>query len=779
MASVTGSAAGSVVEDAESLELHELLIDVCKESGAPVAEAERIYKVLKKNWMDRRQAILERSTDEWVGQLGLPLGLFTFIKRRLQNSGYSASLAVAAAIAQKTIQEDEPFKDPHPVFSNDNERVHSFSESIAVEFDSGKTSLGLQDKVALEAKRLLSKVENQAQQRFRHPKNRHREPRTREVRNFGRFIPPFPAAGRPPPGSVIPPRTDIAGVGPMVVGPLDLPQGHLPSEADFQDEAALLGLVSSDTANESAPNVKDKAANKATENTLKKGMSPDITNKAHPSSALEWTGDGNESNHAASSNSSAPGGNMDEAASVDVATSEPAPGMDKEASVSGDDWGNSKWEGWIDYGNKSDSNGWDRSNWQSKGWQDWGWQGVWRGSPTRKIATLRQVADCPGGHGLHEFVTADDRWGCSLCEQRQPTGIKMFGCRECDYDVCTACRLDACGHVTGGKLPMEMDDSKSHKRLIVEQGQQWPTALRKAGTDGARVKLSDVNNAGSVPQQSSTQVGYISSSRQEKGTSKYRLPRNQRVTSTSMTLASDGLMPQMAVEDEMGDLPLKFTKEYYLNLPVIRPTSLLMQFVTMHASGQYSSMSVQSHNPILNWAYETGAGTHGTFKFKAHCSFMLSGQVKMYAGGWKPNKKAAEADCAAGVLEAFAVDPQMYGGRIFRQLVANQSNQEEKLRESTVVSDVHLRIAMRFKKLIQPNQSLIEWTYNADPGCDQKFQAMARVFLLQENPPEVLAPPEVFVGDWLVGKKAAARNTCLQIQNYLVTVERLEAGLVA
>ena len=47
-----------------------------------------------------------------------------------------------------------------------------------------------------------------------------------------------------------------------------------------------------------------------------------------------------------------------------------------------------------------------------------------------------------------------------------------------------------------------------------------------------------------------------------------------------------------------------------MNLPVIRPTSLLMQFVTMH--GQ---CTVQSHNPILNWAYETGAGTHGTFKF--------------------------------------------------------------------------------------------------------------------------------------------------------------------
>ena len=53
---------------------------------------------------------------------------------------------------------------------------------------------------------------------------------------------------------------------------------------------------------------------------------------------------------------------------------------------------------------------------------------------------------CPSGHGLREFRTPNGSFGCDLCGHpgQFPRGTTMWGCRECNHDVCRACRQRAC-----------------------------------------------------------------------------------------------------------------------------------------------------------------------------------------------------------------------------------------------------------------------------------------------------------------------------------------------
>lgn len=52
---------------------------------------------------------------------------------------------------------------------------------------------------------------------------------------------------------------------------------------------------------------------------------------------------------------------------------------------------------------------------------------------------LKNVAKCPNGHPLVEFVTHHHNFGCDECDASQPLGARLLGCRACNYDVCTKC----------------------------------------------------------------------------------------------------------------------------------------------------------------------------------------------------------------------------------------------------------------------------------------------------------------------------------------------------
>ena len=58
---------------------------------------------------------------------------------------------------------------------------------------------------------------------------------------------------------------------------------------------------------------------------------------------------------------------------------------------------------------------------------------------------LHTKKKCANGHGLIRFETTHNGFACDLCtaknEQRQSISVSsiMYGCNECDYDICTSC----------------------------------------------------------------------------------------------------------------------------------------------------------------------------------------------------------------------------------------------------------------------------------------------------------------------------------------------------
>eukprot|EP00808_Paulinella_micropora_P006456 g79812.t1 len=46
---------------------------------------------------------------------------------------------------------------------------------------------------------------------------------------------------------------------------------------------------------------------------------------------------------------------------------------------------------------------------------------------------------CRAQHALRSFTTPNSGWFCSSCEEMQKKDARMYGCRECDYDLCKAC----------------------------------------------------------------------------------------------------------------------------------------------------------------------------------------------------------------------------------------------------------------------------------------------------------------------------------------------------
>lgn len=44
--------------------------------------------------------------------------------------------------------------------------------------------------------------------------------------------------------------------------------------------------------------------------------------------------------------------------------------------------------------------------------------------------------DCPGKHGLERFTTTHSSFCCDTCRCYMQVGVWMWGCRQCDWDVC-------------------------------------------------------------------------------------------------------------------------------------------------------------------------------------------------------------------------------------------------------------------------------------------------------------------------------------------------------
>ena len=65
---------------------------------------------------------------------------------------------------------------------------------------------------------------------------------------------------------------------------------------------------------------------------------------------------------------------------------------------------------------------------------------------------------CANGHGLIRFETPQDGFGCDLCSQPMPTDTVMYGCNECNYDICIRCEENT---LRVGEI--KQDDDKEEK----------------------------------------------------------------------------------------------------------------------------------------------------------------------------------------------------------------------------------------------------------------------------------------------------------------------------
>lgn len=58
-------------------------------------------------------------------------------------------------------------------------------------------------------------------------------------------------------------------------------------------------------------------------------------------------------------------------------------------------------------------------------------------------AQVTEWMQCPSGYKLAEFQTKADGWSCSECDKkggkRFAAGTTMYGCEQCNYDVCKQC----------------------------------------------------------------------------------------------------------------------------------------------------------------------------------------------------------------------------------------------------------------------------------------------------------------------------------------------------
>eukprot|EP01083_Nonionella_stella_P289880 986438_1 len=49
------------------------------------------------------------------------------------------------------------------------------------------------------------------------------------------------------------------------------------------------------------------------------------------------------------------------------------------------------------------------------------------------------MAQCPGWHGLKKFSTSHRGYTCDSCSKKMGLYYEMWGCRSCNYDLCSSC----------------------------------------------------------------------------------------------------------------------------------------------------------------------------------------------------------------------------------------------------------------------------------------------------------------------------------------------------
>eukprot|EP01084_Bolivina_argentea_P064995 118489_1 len=86
--------------------------------------------------------------------------------------------------------------------------------------------------------------------------------------------------------------------------------------------------------------------------------------------------------------------------------------------------------------------------------------------------------NCPGQHGLTQFITDHDGYRCDICKNKCNEGVQLWGCRTCNYDACMECKPS---DPEPGAAEPEIDDGDTKGDDIVTCRQKHPLVVELLG----------------------------------------------------------------------------------------------------------------------------------------------------------------------------------------------------------------------------------------------------------------------------------------------------------
>eukprot|EP00494_Astrolonche_serrata_P032608 UN32877 len=82
-------------------------------------------------------------------------------------------------------------------------------------------------------------------------------------------------------------------------------------------------------------------------------------------------------------------------------------------------------------------------------------------------------------HGYTQFLTETNNYYCDICQEPQNRKYTMYGCRECDYDLCQRC-YDIMAFKVGDKVSVRHKECGVLERHI-KQTNKWRVRLDNGG----------------------------------------------------------------------------------------------------------------------------------------------------------------------------------------------------------------------------------------------------------------------------------------------------------
>lgn len=120
-------------------------------------------------------------------------------------------------------------------------------------------------------------------------------------------------------------------------------------------------------------------------------------------------------------------------------------------------------------------------------------------SPMAGAIGLHTDQKCANGHGLIRFKTPRDGFGCDLCSQSIPIDTVMYGCNECNYDICVSCEENTLGERKQDDAVAEFGktlDMKLQEKYVEEENDNINSYGSNGIIEGERYRLTGLKSDG-------------------------------------------------------------------------------------------------------------------------------------------------------------------------------------------------------------------------------------------------------------------------------------------